>query len=360
MSEEITKISESINQKFHKEFTKLKTELENHFKEEIKSMKVEITTLKNQIKNVSEENIVLKEEVRNLKESEINGKPSKKHNDNDFKDIIESFEIIKKAHHEFSETTNKDFISIENSINSIEKVLSQHTKKINEQIESAEKTEKSIIELRAIYESTLDNGNPWIPVGKKGKSQKEVLEKNKEEKFHLLILGDSITKNINPCTIAKCNESEALNYSVGGSRVKGIYDQIRKFQNEHERATVDKIILHIGTNHLPYEQPMNVAQKICRLLTYLKEQFPNSRILYSAILPKFNKTFNYSINLVNSVVFDFCSKHSNMGFIHHSIFAINHELNKKLYWKDNLHTSNLGLRQLAKDLISYIRVNNQF
>ena len=47
-----------------------------------------------------------------------------------------------------------------------------------------------------------------------------------------------------------------------------------------------------------------------------------------------------------------------MEFIQRSKFAINHDLNYNFVWKDKIHTSNIGLRQLAIDFNLQARVKH--
>ena len=80
-------------------------------------------------------------------------------------------------------------------------------------------------------------------------------------KFQLLIFGDSITKNKSPSAVANCDEIQGINYSTGGSKVPGVYKQRRAFEKNHGDASVKSIIIHVGTNHLPRDNPVDVAKK---------------------------------------------------------------------------------------------------
>ena len=81
-------------------------------------------------------------------------------------------------------------------------------------------------------ESFQFNGNPWLTVGNKWKIiHGEETSANKlqrkqpgSKKFESVIFGDSITERIDPSFIARCDKSLALNYSVGGAEVRGVYE----------------------------------------------------------------------------------------------------------------------------------------
>ena len=86
-----------------------------------------------------------------------------------------------------------------------------------------------------------------------------------------------------------------------------------------------------------------------------RKNFQNTSIYFSAILLKFNNTFFEMINHVISEIFELCCYYHQLCFIQHQDFAVNHEMSKELFWKDMIHTSNNGLRQLARDFIKHVR-----
>ena len=176
----------------------------------------------------------------------------------------------------------------------------------------------------------------------------------RSKKFELVIFGDSITKRIDPSFIARCEKSLALNYSVGRAKVRGVYEQMRTFRENHQEAAVTNVIIHVGTNHIPRDHPSDITTK-SQLLLHTTKEFQNTSIYFSTILPKFNNTFFEMINQVNSEIFELCSYYHQLRFIQHQDSGANHEMNNKLFWKDMIHTSNNGLRQLARDFIKHVR-----
>ena len=62
------------------------------------------------------------------------------------------------------------------------------------------------------------------------------------------------------------------------------------------------------------------------------------------------------INYVNNEVFNLCLENQKMEFKQDSNFALNHDLNYNFFWKHQIHTNNIGLRQLDKYFISHVRV----
>ena len=60
------------------------------------------------------------------------------------------------------------------------------------------------------------------------------------------------------------------------------------------------------------------------------------------------------INHVNSEIFELCSYYHQLCFIQYQDFARNDEINKEIFWKDMIYTSNNDLRQLARDFIKHL------
>ena len=234
---------------------------------------------------------------------------------------------------------------------------------MKKKLNSDKAVDQKINEILNTLESFQENGNAWLTFGKKGKilhheetRANELQRKQpRSKKFELVIFGDSITKRIDPSFIARCEKSLALNYSVRGAKVRGVYEQMRTFRENHQEAAVTNVIIHVGTSHLPRDHPSDITTKTSKLLLHATKEFPNTSIYFSAILPKFNNTFFEMINQVNSEIFELCSYYHQLRFIQHQNFAVNHEMNKELFWKDMIHTSNNGLRQLVRDFIKHVR-----
>ena len=111
-----------------------------------------------------------------------------------------------------------------------------------------------------------------------------------------IVFENSITKRIDPSLIARRDKSLALNYSVGGVKVRGVHEQMQIFRENHQEAAATNVIIHVGTNHLPRENPSCITTKISKLLLHATKEFPDTSTYFSAILPKFNDTFFEMIN----------------------------------------------------------------
>ena len=102
-------------------------------------------------------------------------------------------------------------------------------------------------------------------------------------------------------------------------------------KKDHGDSSLKSIIIHVGTNHLPRDNPVDMANKIWRLMIHTSKEFPNTLIYFSAILPKFNRSFNSMINCVNNEVFSLCLDNQKSEFIQHSNFEVNHDLLQSRY-----------------------------
>ena len=98
--------------------------------------------------------------------------------------------------------------------------------------------------------------------------------------FELVIFGDSIAKKIDPSFITRYEKSLALNYSVGGAKVRGVYEQMRTFRENNQKAAVTNVIIHVGTNHLPRDHPSDITTKISKLPLHATKEFPNTSIYF--------------------------------------------------------------------------------
>ena len=88
----------------------------------------------------------------------------------------------------------------------------------------------------------------------------------------ILIIGDSIVKKIQP---RKLSRKEVHKYTFPGKTA----DQIEKEINfDNLKVIPSHITIHVGTNNLPLETAAECAQKIEKLATKVKKQFPDSKI----------------------------------------------------------------------------------
>ena len=332
--------------------TNLINEIMANVRKLITPLQEEINTLKSQNKTLQKKI----DEIQNNSKSSYTTNTQNNESDLDFyiKTMSETQVQQEQSIKVINDKINEKISSINEKFNETNKnleVLSSDYKKNNDTLQEIEKFINAA-------EARNDN-NPWFTMGPKGKplaQNDEDTEQLYEDKkvIDTVIFGDSIVKRIEPEKITK-NTEESLNYAVSGAKVKHIYDQYRLFSEEHNDVNVRNVIVHVGCNHLPRDDPDNVVQKICKLLSFLESNLPNANIFYSGIIPKYsNKSINM-ISYINTCIYHYCLRNNRLNFILHKLFVTKMEMNDNLYWKDYVHPNRHGLRQLAKDFINAVR-----
>ena len=198
------------------------SELKFHYDSKEESMKLEIRNLQTQIEHLE---LTSKAKITKLPES-TKTRPNIEKLD---ESIQKHNEAIKSIHLKLE---NQDCNYVRNTIERIRNNLKEQEEKIKKQLNSDKAVDQKIKEILNTLESFQVNGNPWLTVGKKRKiihdeetSANELQRKQPgSKKFESVIFGDSITKRIDPFFIARCDKSLALNYSVGGVEVRGVYE----------------------------------------------------------------------------------------------------------------------------------------
>ena len=99
---------------------------------------------------------------------------------------------------------------------------------------------------------------------------------------------------------------QAINYSTGGSKARGTYEQLRGSKKNLADTSVKSMIIHVGINHLSSDNPMDVTSKICRLMFYGSKELLKTSIYFWVVLLTFGRSFNSKINYVNDEFFNFC------------------------------------------------------
>jgi hypothetical protein len=155
----------------------------------------------------------------------------------------------------------------------------------------------------------------------------------------LVIAGDSIVKHLDIDSLPGSNKLICL----PGARAHKVHVAVKKLVRT---ANVKKLVLHFGTNNIPYQTPMQICQELSDSLKQIQLELPESEISLSAILPKIGVQYNRGINFINNYMFELCNE-LGMGFIQHTTFCEG-QLNKKLYapneWRDGraIHPSHEG------------------
>lgn len=161
------------------------------------------------------------------------------------------------------------------------------------------------------------------------------------KKNTVLIVGDSMLKNINEWTLSKRYTTKVRCFR--GSTVGDLHDYIKPLL----RKRPDKIILIIGTNDIENKAVADVLKGIKSLLDMILEKLPNCHVVVSEIIKRAGKckaNTNGKINEFNSEL-----KKMNIDILRQQNILPEH-INQS-----GLHLNQHGDGQLARNIISKIR-----
>ena len=170
-------------------------------------------------------------------------------------------------------------------------------------------------------------------------------------KIDTLIAGDSIVKHFGVDNLGEGYVNELL--CIPGVRAHKVH---RAILNHVKGAVPNDLVFHAGTNHIPQQTPDEVVRDLSATLKQLQLDIPETKIHFSAILPKLDPYYNRGIRYINQRILALCKIHG-MGFINHRGFLHrNGDLNEKFFsptewWQwEPLHPSHDGVRALEKDV----------
>ena len=122
---------------------------------------------------------------------------------------------------------------------------------------------------------------------------------------------------------------------------RSIIDEIDTHQN-----TPETILIHTGTNDLENNtDPKAMAQEIYRMLALTSSKFPNSRILYSTLLPR-DDHLNTKVIDINRLIDQNTQSIKNVTLIHHA----NVLSTRESFLHDKKHLNRLGVSLFARGL----------
>ena len=84
-----------------------------------------------------------------------------------------------------------------------------------------------------------------------------------------------------------------------GGKVSDILRKIKQLEKKYE---IKRIIIHVGSNNIPNDEPTPLVSEISAMLREIQELMPNTKLYYSDILPKINDNYIEGIHFVNTSV----------------------------------------------------------
>lgn len=169
------------------------------------------------------------------------------------------------------------------------------------------------------------------------------LDINTKEELELAVVGDSITKYIQPDTVRP--DVATKNVFKRGGHICDAYVQVCELNDQYN---VKELILHTGSNHIPEQDPLSVAYELLSAIDRIKQMMPQTKLYVSAILPKHHVSFIPGINIINRHLYNVRNM-VGFEFIQHRAFCARGIVNERLYAIDRIHPSYSGSRQLEND-----------
>ena len=158
----------------------------------------------------------------------------------------------------------------------------------------------------------------------------------------ILLIGDSIIKNINP---RKLSRNKVIKRTFPGKSAEEIISEVKKIKSDPTY-----IILHVGMNNLLVDDPIVCVEKIRNLAININKKFPKSTIGLSSITTRRDLNLEEQIEKVNVGLLDFCTKNK-FNFID------NRNLDSSCLNGSLLHLNVKGSALLATNFIKFLRAN---
>ena len=198
---------------------------------------------------------------------------------------------------------------------------------------------------------------PWQKVqaksrGKRARTKNSMNEQRqrqqnqrKPETPDVILVGDSITKNIVGKKLSRNHEVKS--FSFPGATA----EDMQYFVKPLARRKPDKIIIHVGTNNIQSDRPNQIRQKITNLVDTIKQDHPSAEVAISSIVHRKDESgLNTKIDQVNQQLETHC-RGNNWGFIRHD------NITEGCLNRGGLHLNRKGVFTLATNLRNYISTN---
>lgn len=187
-----------------------------------------------------------------------------------------------------------------------------------------------------------------------GERNAVVTELPVKESADYLLLGDSIVKHLDTDrmfvgskSVLSCNPGADVN------AVRDVFDSDEQI-NKHD---FKNIILHVGSNNAPRDNPHKVSSQIIKLVNHIKSKSPKSNVYVSAVLPKVGLSFFPGLHAINCHL-QSASQMLDFEFIRQPGFCHERGLVLDMFAmqeKVKVHLSRKGNAQLAHNILSHIK-----
>ena len=191
-------------------------------------------------------------------------------------------------------------------------------------------------------QSSHQTASPALSPQDPNDPERNASPQNSDYNKPIVIIGDSIIKNIDPRRLSK---KPVRKFTYPGKTADQISEEVMSINVNGDPAHA---IVHAGTNNLPTDSAQRCAEKIVDLAKSVKLKFPNSRIAVSALTHREDLDLSAKLHDANESLKSL-SESNNFTFIDNSIID-NSCLNSS-----KLHLNSKGSSLLAVKFINFVR-----
>lgn len=171
-------------------------------------------------------------------------------------------------------------------------------------------------------------------------------QESKTQDPEVLVVGDSMIKNIDASKLTNATGSEAVCKTYRGAKIEEVRQEFKNDCNRRNKKA-HSIILHVGTNNLVDEKASEAAEKMEKLILEAKTQGMN--VAVSSVVRRYDNKVNPArIVEFNNLLHELCKKHK-IAFISNNNIGQN-ELNRS-----KLHLNRKGDKMLGGAFCYYLR-----
>ena len=242
-------------------------------------------------------------------------------------------ENSKRKQHKEVNSSNSNLFNTENRFQALSDVLDNQTETETMTKNHQKENEGKIMD---------DQNECTAPIQDRQQNPKQQNRHNHKIGSDIIVIGDSLIKNIQPRKLTKKNVHK---YTFPGKTADEIENEINL---DNSKAIPSHVIIHAGTNNLPTESATVCANKIERLAVKVKNQFPYSKIGLSGLTVRHDIDVSKKIEDANKELGLICAK-LNISFIDNST------IDDTCLNKSRLHLNAKGSAILAVHFITFLR-----
>ncbi|XP_028407847.1 rho-associated protein kinase 2-like [Dendronephthya gigantea] len=164
--------------------------------------------------------------------------------------------------------------------------------------------------------------------------------KGTKSKRNILLIGDSMIKDINPHKISKSSVRKRA-----GKRAEEIANE---FQKAHVHSSPTDVIIHAGTNNLIQNSSKECCDNIKHLSSTVQNKFKDARIAISGLISRGDIDVATKIHETNKLLYNLCKK---KGYT----FIANKNIDESCLNGSKLHLNTKGSALLAVHFIKFLR-----